>query len=151
MLISSSNAIEEQTLGNVEPAIPDMDTRVFRTALQLMDKLYIYPMDPEILKFLKRPGVYFIYYVGETDLYEGSQVSPSTHYPVYVGQSKNNIGNRLRVHYKKIEEAKNLHLTDFVVRFMILNNEYQPLTIEKRLIEDFSPVWNRVGGGILVW
>ncbi|KAJ7376061.1 hypothetical protein OS493_037169 [Desmophyllum pertusum] len=133
------NAIDEQTL-NVSFVF---DSDLKRSALEFMDKLFIYPLDLEILKFLKLPGVYFIYYVGETELYIGSQVSPSTYNPVYVGKSKNNIGDRLRDHYQKIEAAKNLHLTDFVVRFMILNNEFQPPIIEKMLIELFCPVWNR--------
>ncbi|KAJ7381919.1 hypothetical protein OS493_038294 [Desmophyllum pertusum] len=138
-----SNAIEKQTL-SVEPGhIPDMDT-VFSTALEFMDKLYIYPLDPEILKFPELPGVYFIHYVGETDLYEGSQVSPSTDCPVYVGHSQKSIADRLRDHYKTIEAAKNLHLTDFVVRFMIVDlaRSASAPVIEKMLIEHFSPVWN---------
>ena len=52
-------------------------------ALNFMDKLYIYPLDNTTLP--ERPGVYFIYHVGKTQLYERSQVAPSTRYPVYVG------------------------------------------------------------------
>lgn len=52
-------------------------------ALDFLDKSYIYP--PSDTTFPPLPGVYLIYHVGKTQLYEGSQVAPSTRYPVYVG------------------------------------------------------------------
>ena len=111
--------------------------------IEFMKKLYIYPLSSTT--FPRRPGVYFIYYVGETDLYEGSQVSPSTDLPVYVGMSGNDICVRLKDHQRKIRkssEAGNLKLSDFVVRFMIVDIQYYARRIEGMLIEHFSPVWN---------
>ena len=108
-----------------------------RIVLEFMDKLYIYPLNSE---FPERPGVYFIYYVGKTKLYEGSQVSTSNDNPVYVGQSKKSISQRLVDHCEKIKAAKNLNQADFVVRFMILDIHYV-LTIEGMMIEHFQPVW----------
>ena len=72
-------------------------------ALDFLDKLYIYPLSGK--KFPRLPGVYLIYYVGKTQLYEGSQVSPSTDYPVYVGMSKKSISRRLNTHRKNIKRA----------------------------------------------
>ena len=123
-------------------------------ALNFMDKLYIYPLDSTT--FPERPGVYFIYHVGKTQLYEGSQVSPSTRYPVYVGMSRWSIADRLRKHLGKIEiaskpkqstesqqtEGVKLELSDFMVRFMIVDIEHYVPSIEGMMIEYFSPVWN---------
>ena len=124
-----------------------------KIALNFLEKLYIYPLGS---KFPKRPGVYFIYHVGKTQLYKGSQVFPSTIHPVYVGMSTCNIADRLKDHWDKInmaskpeqsttseqtEEAK-LELTDFMVRFMIVDILHYVPCIETMLIEYFSPVWN---------
>ena len=50
---------------------------LLRTALNFMDKLYIYPLDSTT--FPERPGVYFIYHVGKTQLYEGLKPGRSLH------------------------------------------------------------------------
>ena len=143
---------------------------LLRTALNFMDKLYIYPLDST---FPERPGVYFIYHVGKTQLYEGSQVCPSTRYPVYLGMSETNIAKDIEDHREKIEmtsepeqstesqqtdeegqteeektergtqrEVVRLELTDFVVRFMIVDIEHCARNIEGILIEHFNPPWN---------
>ena len=112
-----------------------------RISLEFMNKLYIYPLSSTT--FPNLPGVYFIYYVGKTELYKGSQVSPSTDLPVYVGKSETSIYYRLIDHQEKIGKAKNLELSDFVVRFMAVDIKYYAPCIEGMLIEHFSPVWNR--------
>ena len=169
LMFLSKNDCEEQTLKVEEELCLIFQkqkgfpvSRVFRTkyvlqqiALNFMDKLYVYPLAS---KFPKRPGVYFIYHVGKTQLYEGSQVSPSTRNPVYVGMSQTSIADRLRDHLRKVNltsagkkkstasqqtegkkirkiktsagkkkstasqqtKGMKLELTDFVVRFMIV-------------------------------
>ena len=112
-----------------------------RISLEFINKLYIYPLSSTT--FPNLPGVYFIYYVGKTELYKGSQVSPSTDLPVYVGMSERSIYHRLTDHQDKIEKAKNLELSNFVFRFMIVDIQYYAPCIEGMLIEHFSPVWNR--------
>ena len=191
-------------------------------ALDFLDKSYIYPLNDTT--FPELPGVYLIYHVGKTQLYEGSQVSPSIDYPVYVGMSKKNISKRLKAHRyniktaidkqtgqekqtdeeeeeqteeeqtekeqseeeqtqeeqtqeeqtqeeqtqeeqtqeeqtqeeqtegKKLSENKQterrpaagvkMELSDFVVRFMIVDIEHYACRIESMLIEYFCPVWN---------
>ena len=165
----SKNDCEEQTLKVEEELCLIFQkqkefpvSRVFRTkyvlqqiALNFMDKLYVYPLAS---KFPKRPGVYFIYHVGKTQLYEGSQVSPSTRNPVYVGMSQTSIADRLRDHLRKVNltsagkkkstasqqtKGMKLELTDFVVRFMIVDIDHYVPCIESMLIEHFSPVWNK--------
>lgn len=124
-----------------------------QTALNFMDKLYIYPLTS---KFPELPGVYFIYHVGKTQLYEGSQVFPSIRWPVYVGMSQTSIADRLEEHRDKIVDASEqeqstasqqtegmkLELSDFMVRFMIVDIKHYVRCIESMLIEYFSPVWN---------
>ena len=112
-------------------------------SLEFMNKLYIYPLDSQMSTFPKRPGVYFIYYVGKTrELYQGSQVFSSTDLPVYIGKSETSICIRLIDHHGKIKKAKDLNLSDFVVRFMIVDIKYYAPCIEGMLIEHFNPVWN---------
>ena len=72
-------------------------------ALDFLGKSYIHPLNDTT--FPPLPGVYLIYHVGKTQLYEGSQVSPSTRYPVYVGMSQTNIANDLEDHRQNIEKA----------------------------------------------
>lgn len=97
-------------------------------------------------EFPEHPGVYLIYHVGEIQLYEGSQISPSTRYPVYVGMSETTIAARLEEHCRIIKKGEQLtetlEMTDFVVRFMIVDNKYYARPIEGMLIEYFNPVWN---------
>ena len=166
-----------------------------RIALQFLKKLHIYPLKCE---FPNKPGVYFIYHVGETQLYEGSQYFRSRRKPVYVGMSTRSIGNRLRTHRRHITRASGdkqteasgqtekeqtegeeeteekeqsdeeqsdeeqsdeeqsdeeqsdeeqtegvkMELTDFFVRFMIVDPEFYACSIEGMLIDYFRPVWN---------
>lgn len=92
-------------------------------------------------EFLPSPGVYLIYYVGQTSLY-GTSVNGSPDRPIYVGMSVKNILSRLKYHRKKIRGAKGLQLGDFRVRFMIVDiNHYAP-SIEGLLIEFHNPLWN---------
>ena len=87
------------------------------------------------------PGVYLIYYVGETSLY-GTLVNGSRDRPIYVGMSKSNISRRLEDHRRKINRARGLELTDFRVRFMIVDIDHYAPTIEGSLIEFYNPLWN---------
>ena len=56
--------------------------------------------------------------------------------------SQTNIADRLRDHRGKIKKASKLELTDFVVRFMIVDIEHYIPCIEGMLIEYFNPAWN---------
>ena len=87
------------------------------------------------------PGVYLIYYIGETSLYR-KLISHSQVQPIYVGKSKNNIFTRLRTHYKMLEEAKDLRERDFIVRFIIIDLHYYAPSIEEALLGFYSPLWN---------
>ena len=87
------------------------------------------------------PGVYLIYYNGETSLY-GNGVNCFKGRPIYVGMSKGDISQRLERHHTKINRAEKLDLADIFVLFIIVNiNHYAP-SIEQTLLEFYDPLWN---------
>ncbi len=110
-------------------------------------------------------GVYALYYTGSFCAYEelakinrGSQF----HCPIYVGKAvpagarKGGLGlevehgqalqRRLAEHAESIKVARNLELSDFYCRFLVVDDIWIPLA-ESMLIERFKPVWNRVLDG----
>ena len=119
------------------------DAHVQEMAVELLKKSPIFPIT--ICESYRArdyfPGVYLIYYIGETSLY-GNLVSHSQVQPIYVGESKNNIFERLRTHCRRLEEAKDLKKTDFIVRFIIVDINYFASCIEGALLGFYSPLWN---------
>lgn len=110
-------------------------------------------------------GVYALYYTGDFPAYsELSEINKDGLYicPIYVGKAvpagarKGGVGmdvehglalrNRLNEHAESISAAKNLELSDFHCRFLVVDDIWIPLT-ESLLIERFKPVWNRVLDG----
>ena len=87
------------------------------------------------------PGVYLIYYVGETWLY-GDLVRSSRDQPIYVGMSMTNILRHLKKHHRRVAESADFKETDFVVRSMIVDIEHYVPCIEGVLIDYFNPLWN---------
>ena len=87
------------------------------------------------------PGVYLIYYIGKTSLYE-ELVSSSRDQPIYVGMSESDILVRLNHYYDKVAESYDLKEKDFVVRVLIVDVEYYAPCIEGMLIEYYNPLWN---------
>ena len=100
-------------------------------------------------KFPRLPaGVYFLFYIGEKELYPGSFIIGSQCVPVYVGMSASDISKRLRDHRAKIGRAKDLDVADFAVKVMLVDNRHYAPCIEGMFIEDFDPVWNKETLGI---
>ncbi|UIJ72214.1 Eco29kI family restriction endonuclease [Aurantimonas sp. HBX-1] len=111
-------------------------------------------------------GMYVIYYTGDFEPYEpiatanaGGQFAR----PIYVGKaipkggrkgglSENAaaggaaLADRLRQHASSVSEARNLKLTDFYFRHLVVDDIWIPLG-ENMLIESFKPVWNRAIDG----
>ena len=115
-----------------------------RVAVEFVENLFILPLticSDYLGKYPSFPGVYLIYYIGETNLYE-DLVKPSQDKPIYVGKSKNNILNRLSDHRRNMARAKDLEVTDFVVRFMTVDSKYYAPSIEAMLINHYDPLWN---------
>ena len=116
-------------------------------------KKFLSSIDPEIWlkldgQFRKLPGVYFLFYIGEEELYPGSFIIGSQSVPVYVGMSAFDISTRLRDHRAKIGRAKDFDVADFAVKVMFVDNRHYAPCIEGMFIEDFVPVWNRETLGI---
>ena len=119
--------------------------RLLQVAMELAEMSPIWPLTTSIDylgRFLPFPGVYLIYYVGETFLY-GNLVEPDESRPIYVGMSRSNILDRLRDHSEKIVNAKDLELRDFAVRFLIVDIKHYAPGIEGALIEYHNPLWNK--------
>jgi hypothetical protein len=107
-------------------------------------------------------GVYAIYYAGTFEPYR-ELLAPSAAFPegvpIYVGRaipkgsrsggitSRAATGtalyDRLKRHAESIHYAENLELSDFSVRFLIVDDIFIPLG-ENGLIDLYKPVWNRV-------
>lgn len=114
---------------------------------------------------IKGAGVYVIYYVGEFPAYRPIATMNSRGaflQPIYVGKaipkggrkggisadaSKGRaLAERLSQHASSLDEATNLSLTDFLVRYLVVDDIWIPLG-ENMLIETFKPVWNRAIDG----
>ncbi len=54
--------------------------------------------------------------------------------------------NRLRAHGRSIDSAENLELSDFYVRWLVIEPVWVPLG-ESVLINRFGPVWNTIVDG----
>lgn len=98
--------------------------------------------------FPKCPGVYFLYFVDERELYKDTQIYGSKYKPVYVGMSTTDISLRLADHRSKIEAAKDLIVADFAVNTMFVDNRHYAPCIEGLLIEHFKPIWNKETVGL---
>ena len=105
-------------------------------------------------------GVYAIYYTGGFAAYSAisaTKVRGRLKEPIYVGKAippggrKGGVGSgrkpgtalfkRLKEHADSIEQAKNLDLSDFHCRFLVVDDIWIPLG-EALLITWFAPVWN---------
>jgi len=106
-------------------------------------------------------GIYAIYYVGDFPSYAPVAArNRNNHFswPIYVGKAvpagarKGGFGlgispgkvlfNRLKEHAKSVNQAKNLDLTHFSCRYLVVDDIWIPLG-ESLLIERFSPLWNK--------
>ena len=107
-------------------------------------------------------GVYALYYAGGLPFYEGI-ASQECHTPIYVGKaapagrrkggrssgadgSSSELFRRLRQHSKSVEQAHNLHLSEFRCRYLVVVPVWIDLA-ERSLLEHFRPVWNTVIDG----
>jgi hypothetical protein len=110
-------------------------------------------------------GVYALYYTGHFSAYrELSKVNQDGqfNYPIYIGKAvpagtrKGGFSlevehglalhKRLSEHSEALKSARNLELSDFFCRFLVVDDIWIPLA-ESMLIERFKPVWNHVLDG----
>lgn len=110
-------------------------------------------------------GVYALYYTGSFFAYKQlSEVNREGKFrcPIYVGKAvapgarKGGLGleaehgqalyKRLVEHSESVEATRNLDISDFYCRFLVVDDIWIPLA-ESMLIERFKPVWNRILDG----
>lgn len=113
----------------------------------------------------KGAGVYAIYYAGGFPPYARISASPGDSKeqpPIYVGKAIPRGGrkggltkdatigtalrDRLRQHAQSVDEAGNLDLDEFWLRYLTVDDIWIPLG-ENVLIDTFKPLWNRAIDG----
>jgi hypothetical protein len=109
-------------------------------------------------------GVYLLYYVGALKEYAGFRAAntpDSPRLPIYIGKADrkgkrkgitfapahgNELRTRLRNHARSIAKCKNLASSDFVCRYLSIEDAFIGLA-EAVLVSVFDPLWNRVLDG----
>ena len=113
-------------------------------------------------------GVYAVYYIGKTGIYGkfGLEINREEYrLPIYVGKAEpsgwrqsrtadsekpsNRLFDRLVQHSRNVSCAKNLKLSDFACRLMILEGPVEAMiaSVEASLIAMHRPLWNSVIDG----
>lgn len=123
----------------------------------------IQPMPP--LEDFEGAGVYALYFIGKKGIYKSFHEINRLDYrqPIYIGKavprgwrqgristsSSHELYRRLCDHTKSIEAASNLDISDFLCRFMILENAASNMigTVEAALIRNYQPLWNCIVDG----
>lgn len=123
----------------------------------------IQPMPP--LEDFEGAGVYTLYFIGKKGIYKNFHEINRLDYrqPIYIGKavprgwrqgrvstsSYHELYRRLCDHTKSIEAASNLDISDFLCRFMILENAASHMigTVEAALIRNYQPLWNCIVDG----
>jgi Eco29kI restriction endonuclease len=116
------------------------------------------------VKSFEGAGIYAIYYQGAFEPYQSLVQEGSSAFatPIYVGKAVPSgarkgaslitsatgrwLFNRIAEHRESIDAARNLSVSDFSVRFLVVDDIWIPLG-EALLISTFSPVWNRLIDG----
>ncbi|MFQ5672895.1 MAG: Eco29kI family restriction endonuclease, partial [Nitrospinales bacterium] len=134
--------------------------------VSVADALLLQPMTllpPE--KAFVGAGIYAIYYVGDYPAYQPiteRNKNEKFEAPIYVGKAvppgarKGGFGlntppgnvlfKRLSEHADSIENTKNLKISDFSCRYLVVDDIWIPLG-ESLLIEMLSPLWNKMIDG----
>ena len=111
-------------------------------------------------------GVYALFYTGPLDFYSSFRSHEDFWCPIYVGKAvpsgwrqgrggdnqqslSTELRSSLRKHFRSIEMAKNLQLTDFHFVAAIMKEPESDLiaATENILIREFRPLWNSVVDG----
>lgn len=130
--------------------------RSVENALLLQEPLALADLKPFV-----GAGIYAIYYAGDFAAYSPVS-SRHCHFPIYVGKAvpagarQGKLGlnvnpgralfSRLREHERSISDAKNLDVSDFWTRYLVVEDIWIPLG-ESLLIAHFRPVWNQAVDG----
>lgn len=113
----------------------------------------------------KGGGIYALYYTGAFPAYEllaHANNGVSYSHPIYVGKAvpagsrkgiaiatttnTRQLSLRLREHARSVQEVTNLNVSDFAVRYLIVEPIWIPLG-ESLLLARHAPVWNAIVEG----
>ena len=130
-----------------------------------LELLRTQPVPFSALGEVRGAGVYVIYYMGDFEPYSeiaAKNAGGAFDQPIYIGKAipkggrKGGISadsstgralsDRLGQHGSSIEQAGNLRIDDFAVRYLTVDDIWIPLG-ENMLIESFKPLWNRAIDG----
>jgi hypothetical protein len=134
-------------------------------ATSVADALLEKPVGPLPPEEFEGAGVYAIYYVGDFPPYQKISYKNRDNkfeLPIYVGKAvpagarKGGFGldappgkvlfKRLYEHTESIKQTQNLDIADFYCRYLVVDDIWIPLG-ESLLIENFSPIWNKLIDG----
>ncbi|WP_321530168.1 Eco29kI family restriction endonuclease [uncultured Desulfuromonas sp.] len=148
----------KKELPKIEPFNPLDKTNLGESVAEAMLHQPVGPLPPS--PFIGA-GIYAIYYTGTFPLY--AEIAEKNRndlfqWPIYVGKAvpagarKGGFGlgaepgqvlfKRLAEHASSIDVATNLSLSDFMCRFLVVDDIWIPLA-ESLLIEMYLPLWNR--------
>lgn len=114
------------------------------------EKQTLEPLDT--IEVVSGPGIYSLFYSGNLPIYDSISGSES---PIYVGkaippgsrkgedvdESKPALRSRIREHARSIGEVRNLEVSDFSYRYLVVVPVWITLA-ERFLIDYYKPVWN---------
>ncbi len=141
---------------------PEFD-ELIKDTIRFFNGTPIQPLPP--IESFDGAGVYALYYIGKHDNYKPFHIINRLEYkqPIYVGKavpkgwrqgrinssSSSELYHRLREHSKSLHCVENLEVSDFLCRFMILEDGASDLigTIEAALIRHYQPLWNCIVDG----
>lgn len=138
--------------------------RVVNEAIEFLNDTPIHPLPP--VSSFAGVGVYSLYYNGGFEHYRQMAMinNKDCVEPIYVGKAvpsgwrtarsspkekTQNLHSRLREHARSIKQARNLKISDFCCKFIILGGIEADLitAIEAQLIRHHKPLWNAVIDG----
>ena len=114
------------------------------------EKQTLEPLDT--IEVVSGPGIYSLFYSGNLPIYDSISGSES---PIYVGkaippgsrkgedvdESKPALRSRIREHARSIGEVRNLEVSDFSYRYLVVVPVWITLA-ERFLIDHYKPIWN---------
>lgn len=134
--------------------------KILNDGIDFFNKTSVEPLPPGY--DFEGSGVYGLYYQGDFELYSSisTKNKKSMGTPIYIGKAvppgsrkarvkvstASTLYNRLNEHARSIKESRNLKLSDFRCRFMVMNGTEADLigAMESELIRTYKPLWNSV-------
>jgi hypothetical protein len=143
---------------DVEPYNPLKRVNLARSVEVTLMQQSVHPLP--IKEAFNGAGLYALYYLGNFAAYRPIS-SPACKVPIYVGKADppgarkglidasarvTSLYRRIADHGESIEDARNLRIKDFRVRYLVVEDSFIGIG-EALLIEQFRPLWNQYVSG----